>query len=727
MRKNVIFAFKKFSSNKNIFISIISVFIITLFFPNSIFSEDQFRKITVVYPYNMATDWDMAFNQKFYNSIIIKRGTNTRISFLNIKYSLEDNINRRVNLVPQIDLIKEEYQPDLIVAMFSSVQNLFLDLEDDSLNQIDKIFVPVVPQMFEELNKIPNSFIIQSSSGYAIENNILSFKNLLPQRRHLIVVSGAGENDSPYLDMFKAKVKKLSMDEYYSIDYIVGQTEEDLINSIKELSSKNGILYFLPYNMDTEDNVYELSYLFPIIYENADMPVFSFFNDTIPLGAVGGIMTSPEAYGSFSAEVALKILSEGKIDNTEEQTAYVHQYNWLELNKWGIDEAKLPDDCEILYKQYTFFQEYKSRIIFVVILVFLETCLIVALSFNLVKRKRAEIELRKNEGFFERTEKIAKLAGWEIDNISKQLILTKEARHLLGAPVDKPVVIKSILKNIERSYLHEFIQAVHSVNKNNSIDCVIRYKTYSENYSWLRIAGGPVRINSRLTRMSGIIQNITVEKENELRLTKILNEKEILLKEVHHRVKNNLAIILSIIELQKAAFEEPVINEILQKTQGRVRTIALIFELLFLDNEVEEVNLKNFVDMLVNSIISENWDKGPGLKIELNVSEISMKLEMLFPIGLIINELVDNALRHGLYSVDIPELTVIADIIDKRENQLYIIIRDNGRGFKNIENESGKSKTVGLFLVETLVEQLDGIFKKITEENTVFEIRIPLK
>ncbi len=176
-----------------------------------------------------------------------------------------------------------------------------------------------------------------------------------------------------------------------------------------------------------------------------------------------------------------------------------------------------------------------------------------------------------------------------------------------------------------------------------------------------------------------------------------------LLQEVHHRVKNNLQLIASLINLQSSHSNNPEVVRELEKTRSRIMSIALIHQKLYRQDHMGPVDLKSFLTDLIANILS-SADLEGGLNRNINIAQVDVGIDSALSIGLIVNELVTNALKHGLMKTNDPVLTVQ---VDHRKDQLVIFVKDNGPGNVNNPHTVGEGG-FGLHLVDVLLKRLDG-------------------
>jgi len=216
--------------------------------------------------------------------------------------------------------------------------------------------------------------------------------------------------------------------------------------------------------------------------------------------------------------------------------------------------------------------------------------------------------------------------------------------------------------------------------------------------------GYPVNLKDDQTGICWIFSDITGRKRNEKAIRNSLLEKEILFKEVHHRVKNNLQIIGSLLKFQAAYINDPEVTEIFKESQNRIKSISLIHEKLYQTKDLSRIEFEGYVKTLVTQLFLTFGIKPDKVTFSVNANNIFLSVDNAIPCGLIINELVTNSLKYGF-----PENKTGHVSVDMTyENTHYTLkIADNGVGMPE-DNEIDKPKTLGLQLVNTLASQLDA-------------------
>jgi two-component sensor histidine kinase/HAMP domain-containing protein len=206
-------------------------------------------------------------------------------------------------------------------------------------------------------------------------------------------------------------------------------------------------------------------------------------------------------------------------------------------------------------------------------------------------------------------------------------------------------------------------------------------------------------------RTEALEEQITERNKIEVQINASLKEKETLLHEIHHRVKNNLQVIISLLALQSGKFEDDRIREILQESQNKVYAMSAIHETLYSSDSFSEINLKSYVTALTEFLV-QSYDSNLG-KIQLFIEsdEIKLAIEQANPLGLIINELLSNSLKYAFPGGRPGEIKVE---LKRQGENLELTIRDNGVGLPN-GFDWRNSESLGLKLVTSLVEnQLGG-------------------
>jgi PAS domain S-box-containing protein len=209
-----------------------------------------------------------------------------------------------------------------------------------------------------------------------------------------------------------------------------------------------------------------------------------------------------------------------------------------------------------------------------------------------------------------------------------------------------------------------------------------------------------------------------VAKAHEEKLKKSLMEKELLLKEIHHRVKNNMQVISSLINLQSGYLKDKTAQEALKESQVRIMSMAMIHDNLYRSDEVTGIEFKEYIDHLTKNLLYTYNVKMGKIEIDIQAKDIFIDFDTAIPCGLIINELVTNSIKHAFPD---DKKGVITIRLVQDQDQYYLTISDNGVGIPP-EMDVKHSETLGLLLVNSLVGQLEGSLEVTRNRGTTFHI-----
>ena len=199
-------------------------------------------------------------------------------------------------------------------------------------------------------------------------------------------------------------------------------------------------------------------------------------------------------------------------------------------------------------------------------------------------------------------------------------------------------------------------------------------------------------------------QKSEIEGKNQI-IQKSLSEKEVLLKEIHHRVKNNLQVISSLIGLQSAKIEDEKLKSIFAESKNKINTISLIHQKLYQNENLAEIDMNDYFDSLYAAIVSMFDVSKKQVHFDLQTHDLKFDIDTSVPLGLIFNELITNSLKYAFEENKNPEIKTALTKIDDKKYQL--LISDNGKGF----DEADKNKnSLGLNLVKMLATQLNGVY-----------------
>ena len=223
-------------------------------------------------------------------------------------------------------------------------------------------------------------------------------------------------------------------------------------------------------------------------------------------------------------------------------------------------------------------------------------------------------------------------------------------------------------------------------------------------------------------RYTESLAEITEREQAEEALRSALKEKEVLLREIHHRVKDNLQVISSLLNLQAAGVKDKQALEMLKESQSRVRSLALIHEKLYRSEDLVGIDFAGYIDSLAADLFRSYGVNSEAIALKINVDQVSLDVDTAMPCGLIINELVSNSLKHAFPAGKEGEIRI--ELRADNGNGLTLIVSDNGVGFpKGLDFR--RTESFGLQVVCTFTDQLGGAIGLRRSGGTEFKVEFP--
>ena len=216
------------------------------------------------------------------------------------------------------------------------------------------------------------------------------------------------------------------------------------------------------------------------------------------------------------------------------------------------------------------------------------------------------------------------------------------------------------------------------------------------------------------------------EAENQIKAS--LKEKEVLLKEIHHRVKNNLQIVSSLLHFQTKRIKDPNALELIKISQNRIRVMALVHESLYYTNDLSHIDFGKYIKKLTSHLFKTFDENTKFINMNVKAENIFLSIEIAIPCALIVNELVTNSVKYAFKNQSKRKIDVIVNLLSQKseeQDQYQLIVQDNGIGIPE-DTIEGKTQSFGMKLVSNLCAQLDGELKICSEKGTKICITFPV-
>jgi PAS domain S-box-containing protein len=239
-------------------------------------------------------------------------------------------------------------------------------------------------------------------------------------------------------------------------------------------------------------------------------------------------------------------------------------------------------------------------------------------------------------------------------------------------------------------------------------------------YRWMLCRGQAVRDgHGHASRIAGTLTDITERKQAEEQIRASLREKEVLLKEIHHRVKNNLQIISSLLKLQSRNISDPHTLDMFRESQNRIKSMALIHEKLYQSKDLAVIDFAEYIKNLTVHLFRSYAVNPEAVRLRVDVQNVLLGIDTAIPCGLIINELVSNSLKYAFPPGTTGEVRIV--LRPTGENRYLLIVADTGIGIP-ADFDLRRATSLGLRLVHTLIEQIGGMLEIRNSGGTEFRI-----
>ncbi|MDO9627393.1 MAG: PAS domain S-box protein [Methanobacteriaceae archaeon] len=343
----------------------------------------------------------------------------------------------------------------------------------------------------------------------------------------------------------------------------------------------------------------------------------------------------------------------------------------------------------------------------------------VLLKAEIKERKRMDQIVDDNVKRLKLALESSDMGAWDLDLVNDTSIRTLEHDQIFGYDSLLPewgskIFFEHIL-TADRKYVQQKFENAYETNKLYFQCRIIRP---DKQIRWIEVYGNVYRDEKDVPiRMLGVVRDITERKEAETHLLRVIGEKEMLLREIHHRVKNNMQIISSLLSLESSQVFDKRDIALFTIVQDRVKSISLIHDNLYQSEDLSSIKFEDYIKNLSSQLFS-TYARNSNIKLVTDIVDVKFNMETAIPLGLILNELVSNSLKHAFPD---SEGEIFISLHHNGE-EIEVIIKDNGVGLPE-DMELKNPRKLGLQLVNTLVEQLEGTIEVDRSHGTEFKIK----
>ncbi len=293
-------------------------------------------------------------------------------------------------------------------------------------------------------------------------------------------------------------------------------------------------------------------------------------------------------------------------------------------------------------------------------------------------------------------------------NSAAALLVGYNINEMIGQPIDRFYNFKD---------MSEIYEKHRSTNRSFEFSLVTKH---GETVPVLFSEAELVNNHGNKVGSVSVASDISERKKTEEEVRASLKEKEVMLAEIHHRVKNNLAVISGLLQLQTFNTKNKEVEKVLKDSQMRIQSIALVHEMLYESESLAYIQYDKYINDLLQAISSTHMNEGHKIELSADVEPVSLSINQAIPCSLLVNELIVNAFKHAFPNQKKGEVNVA---LKQERDKILLTIADNGRGFD--VSKFSSSESLGATLIKTLSSQLKGEFEVLEsseEKGSIFRI-----
>ncbi len=536
---------------------------------------------------------------------------------------------------------------------------------------------------------------------FDVKSNIDLILKLHPDTRNLYFII---ENTLTGREHKKAFEKYQSMYPQLQFIYLDGKdlTTEQLLDTLSVLP-QNSIVFPVHWSKDKNNHFQDTNKMYPLICQTSSAPTYGLTDVMTWDGVIGGKMREGKKVGQQSVDLMIQILEGKKPQDIpiipETPTIYSFDYNLL--NKHNIPLSLIPPSSQILNRPFSFYEYHKSAIWLSVSIISFLLFIIFVLYLIIVNRKKKEHELVTSQQHYK------KLIETSPDAV---ILLNLDGKIQFTSEHSKILFCKNKSSSLEDKTIYDFIQDPFKETLGKILSTIEIKKSLKKiELEFVRQDGSTFTGETNFSIfynpqhstfvVIAAIRDVTLMKENEKQLDKSLKEKEILLKEIHHRVKNNMQIIHSLLNLQASFIIKSSLGNIFNNTKNLIMAIFLVHAKIYNTEKPDEIEFSDYISSIIQHI-TQNQKNKP--KIYMNITTVSIDLDRAIPCGLLITELINNA-----YSLEHSNNSDSITIHLKRDDKHYSLsVSYSFQDDKTKENFTSSQSSNQI--ITAMVSQLNG-------------------
>lgn len=676
------------------------LFPILLFLLQPIFAENASQKtVIVIHSYHPGYEWtDMI--QRGIMETLSKNGeepVSMYTHYLDTKHMYTAEI--KLSIIAHLMLKYQSVNPDCIIVSDDNAYSLMLENRDQ--------LFPGVPLVFCGINNLSDypgvpRGVTGVTEEYDLSANFDLIEKIHPDTKLVVLVSDQTVTGKINTQQFAQIVTQ--RERKYNFRIIDNVTSEELATEIGKLPD-DSVIFYQSFWVDKNNKPVTVDEATKIIAASRH-PVYTRNAFMVKNGVVGGIVFSGYQSGREAASIALRIIDGTRVDAIPVQrSTIVPIFDYEALKTHRISNRLLPQESIFLNQELTIFQTHPKISFSLLSLVVLLFISLLSLWINFMSRLRTEHFLSSI-----------------VSNAPDIIAVTDQSNRILLVNSAIEAFVENDIEDLSGEPFPLFSQD-YVRNQIDSVEddlkpTILEFNDIESKRHFFEVISVPIRYKGQEALLS-VLRDITVRKEYETKLQQSVKEKTVLIREIHHRVKNNLFIIISLLELQNAATVSSESKGVIETIQSRIISMSLVHDMLYAQTNLSMLDSNKYLTKLIETL-KHIYSVAPAQdECRSTIESVELSTDIAVPLGLICTELITNSIKYGKNSEEIWEFDF--NLIEKN-GLIEISVQDRGPGFAF---EKKNLKSLGLNLVDSLVTQLGGRVEFANKNGACCYITIP--
>jgi len=677
------------------------------------------QMLVVLHSYHQGYEWTNAVNAGIHSVLSEVPDLDLAYEYLDAQRSPRGSFTEVARLLGQR---YAQHPPAAVIAVDDDALHFLVDRSSDLFAGVPVAYCGINDVTAYEPEAIAGMTGVSESPD--IEGSLQLALRLFPKTSTVFVV--ADETTSGIINMRRFTKVASSLPAGITVMSSVGRNRIKLSQELAALPA-NAIVLYLSY-LRTEDGTrMTVKESVSFVTGASQAPVFGCWDFIVEAGAFGGHVVSGRLQGTMAAERALRLVNreptEGLTQTGEQSYESVLRFD--QLKHFRVNTNNIPGDAVILGKPDALPRYIGFGIISLVAIVVLES-----MSIIVAMRSRSLLAAAESRYRILAEQLPAIVYSVELGRESKTSYVSPRLTEMLGYDPEKwladPRAWTQAVHPDDRERLYAEAKAANEAG--TPVSFYYRAVTAGGEIKYIKNlrAYYPARNGARA--IVGAWMDVTQERNAQEHIRAALEEKELLLKEIHHRVKNNFQIVTSLLRLEYERIPDSLAHEVLRETERRIFAMALVHERLYQEGDLGRIDFKPYANRIGKELLAMTGND-TSIAFTVEGDELSLGIDRAVPLGLFINEALMNAFKHAFPEGFSGEKSIRV-IVGHGEEYDELLIRDSGIGFDpglrpQPDSSSHTESSLGLTLMALLTDQLGGTLTITTESGTIIQLKLP--